>query len=221
VTDNLPAKYYWQELKTLLGDYKPKAEMPCWRCNTPEGTAICWGFAQMAGATIEQRVLPPGTAPMLEAVASDLEDEPTPTSPAIAPSLESQNLFMLRDRVLSGDRLKAAAIKAAGGIRALARKLGTHPEFIERWEHIPAKRLQAVATITGLPQHVLRPDLFPGVDEPQSYWRTKEEEDEAWAREHAQQLWLPLPYPPGFLPAHCCARRPQLTLVVNRREVEP
>jgi DNA-binding transcriptional regulator YdaS (Cro superfamily) len=196
----LPAEYHFHELKKLLGEYKPKPDMPCWHCDEPEAAEICFAFANFVCAARPR--LPRGPTPTLDAIA-DLA-EPLPESPPT-----------LADDVLSGDRIKAAAIKAAGGIRSLARRLGIRPEAIEQWTCIPAERLQAVATISGWPQHVLRPDLFPGVDEPQSYWRTKEEEDEAWLWSHTRQLWLPLPYPPGFLPARCCARRPQLTLVVG------
>jgi hypothetical protein len=214
-----PAEYHFHELKRLLGEYKPKADMPCFRCDEPEGAEICFALVQFAAAAYDR--LPPGTMPKLNAL---LAPEPAPASPpslvaeplAEPPSLRDENLFMLRDYVLSGDTIKAAAIKAAGGVRSLARGLGIRHEAIEQWECIPAERLQAIATISGWPQHVLRPDLFPGVDEPQSYWHTKEEEDEAWNWSHARQLWLPLPYPPGFLPAHCCARRPRLALVVSK-----
>jgi hypothetical protein len=147
--------------------------------------------------------------------APEPEPEPEPKSEPETPfMLRDENLFMLRDYVLSGEKLVAAAIKAAGGIRLLARKLGIRPESIEQWRYIPDERLQAVANITGLPQHVLRPDLFD-VSAPQFYC-TEEEADEIWKWSHAWQLWLPLPYPPGFLPACCCARRPRLTLVVDR-----
>jgi hypothetical protein len=198
---SLPVKYHFHELKKLLGDCKLTPDMPCFRCNEPEAWDITHAFAKF-GAAAHDRV-PPGTMPTLDALtapAPEREGEPL------------SDLFMLRDYVLSQDTIMAAAIKAAGGIRVLTRKLGIHQRVVEQWERIPVERLQAVAKITGLPQHVLRPDLFD-VSEAQTYYATKEEEDEAWKWRHAWQLWLPLPYPPGFLPAHCCARRPRLTLV--------
>jgi hypothetical protein len=147
--------------------------------------------------------------PKLDALfASEPAVEPVGPSPESGP-LEGR--FMLRDYVISADTIMAAAIKAAGGFRALPHKLGIRREAIEQWKYIPAERLHAVAQATGLPQHVLRPDLFD-VGDAQFYW-TKEEEDEVWKWSHAWQLWLPLPYPAGFLPRHCCARRPRLTLV--------
>jgi len=175
---------------------------------------IRFAFAKF-GATAHDR-LPPGTLPTMDALFApdpepdNLASNPKPDNPHM---LCDDNLFMLRDYVLSGDTIVATAIKAAGGIRLLARKLGIRPEDIERWKCIPTERLQAIARIAGLPQHVLRPDLFE-VSAPQFYC-TEEEADEIWKWSHAWQLWLSLPYPAGFLPAHCCARRVQLKLVTE------
>jgi hypothetical protein len=212
---DLPAEYHFHELKKLFGDYKPTGTMPCFRCNEPESHDICFAFAKFGAAAHDR--LPRGTMPKLDALfAPEPKPEPEPTSePEPGPRLLSDdNLFMLRDYVLSGETLMAAAIKAAGGLRALSRKLGIRLEVIEQWKRIPAGILPVVAKVTGLPQHVLRPDLFD-VSAPQFYW-TEEEADEIWKWSHAWQLWLPLPYPPGFLPTHCCARRPRLALVVNK-----
>jgi hypothetical protein len=213
---DLPAEYHFHELNKLFGDYKPRAEMPCFHCDEPEAMDIRFAFAKFAAAVHPR--LPRGTMPMVDALfAPEPEPEVETTS---EPELETgprllsdDNLFMLRDFVLSGEKLVAAAIKAAGGLRALARKLGIRREVIEQWKRIPVERLQTVAKVTGLPQHVLRPDLFD-VSAPQFYC-TEEEADEIWKWSHARQLWLPLPYPPGFLPAHCCARRVQLKLVTE------
>lgn len=56
-----------------------------------------------------------------------------------------------------------AAIRAAGGSTALARRLGLTPSAIGNWRStgIPAARAPEVSRVTGLPLHVLRPDLFP------------------------------------------------------------
>jgi DNA-binding transcriptional regulator YdaS (Cro superfamily) len=186
--------------------------MPCFHCDEPEAIRIVCAFAQFGAAALP--MVPRDTAPTLHAIADCVsEPEPEPTEPLPDPG-PLDGLFMLRDYVIAEHKIMAAAIKAAGGIRILARKLGIHREVIEQWKRIPAERLQAAAKATGLPQHVLRPDLFD-VGERQSYW-TEEEEDEIWKWSRAWQLWLPLPYPPGFLPAHCCARRPRLTLVVSK-----
>jgi DNA-binding transcriptional regulator YdaS (Cro superfamily) len=215
----LPAEYYFHELKKLFGDYKPKAGMPCFHCHEPEAIEITIAFAQF-GAAAHPR-LPHGTLPALDRMVDLAEPTPSPASePSAAPvealpEPESDGLVFLRDYVLAEDTIMAAVIKAAGGIHVLARKLGISHAAIEQWKRIPVERLQAVAKVTGLPQHVLRPDLFPDVGECQFYW-TEEEADEIWKWSRAWQLWLPLPYPPGFLPALCCARRSRLTLVVNK-----
>jgi DNA-binding transcriptional regulator YdaS (Cro superfamily) len=212
----LPAEYHWHELKKLFGDYKPKPEMPCFHCHEREAIEIMIAFAQF-GAAAHPR-FPRGTLPTLDRIVDLAEPapEPAPEPDLAEPSPDpTEGLFMLRDYFLSEEEVMAAAIKAAGGINTLARKLGIRHKAIEQWKRIPVERLQAVAKVTSLPQHVLRPDLFPDVGERQFYW-TEEEADEIWKWSRAWQLWLPLPYPPGFLPAHCCARRPRLMLVVNK-----
>ena len=55
---------------------------------------------------------------------------------------------------------KAAAIKAAGGVRALARALGIKHASIVGWSEIPAGRLVDVERVTGVPREILRPDLY-------------------------------------------------------------
>ena len=208
-----PAEYHYHELEKLFGDYKPTASMPCFRCDEPEASEIRFAFAKFAAAAHDR--LPSGTMPKMDALFA-LEPKPEAES-ADQPSLDpgpDEGLFMLRDYVIAEDKIMAAAIKAAGGLRVLARELDVHPAVIEEWKRIPVARLPAIARITGLPQHVLRPDLFD-VGAPQSYYGTKEEEDESWRWNYAQQLWLPLPYPPGFLPARCCARRVRLKLVAG------
>src|SRR5262245_16270134 len=61
------------------------------------------------------------------------------------------------------------AIQAAGGVGALARKIGIAQPSVSNWSRIPAERVLAVEAVTGVSRAVLRPDLFadPGgvVDE--------------------------------------------------------
>ncbi len=52
------------------------------------------------------------------------------------------------------------AISAVGGMRALARALGISQPAISAWRRVPADRLAAVETVTGVPRAELRPDLF-------------------------------------------------------------
>ncbi len=57
------------------------------------------------------------------------------------------------------------AIQAAGGVGALARALGISQPAVSNWLKIPAERVLAVAALTGLKRSVLRPDLYPIMDE--------------------------------------------------------
>jgi DNA-binding transcriptional regulator YdaS (Cro superfamily) len=52
------------------------------------------------------------------------------------------------------------ACDKAGGMRALARELGINYQAIQTWKRIPAERVLAVETITGIPREQLRPDLY-------------------------------------------------------------
>ena len=53
------------------------------------------------------------------------------------------------------------AIKAAGGISALARALGVAQPSISTWTRVPAERVLSVESLTAVPRQVLRPDLYP------------------------------------------------------------
>src|SRR5262249_43601853 len=52
------------------------------------------------------------------------------------------------------------AIQAAGGVGALARKIGISQPSVSNWTRIPADRIAAVEAATGVGRAVLRPDLF-------------------------------------------------------------
>ncbi len=52
------------------------------------------------------------------------------------------------------------AIRAAGGVGALARKIGISQPSVSNWLRIPAERVPAVEAATGVDRSVLRPDLF-------------------------------------------------------------
>jgi len=52
------------------------------------------------------------------------------------------------------------AIRAAGGVGALARKIGISQPSVSNWSRIPAERVSAVEAATGIDRRVLRPDLF-------------------------------------------------------------
>jgi TorA maturation chaperone TorD len=53
------------------------------------------------------------------------------------------------------------AIRAAGGVGALARGLGISQPSVSTWRRIPAERVIAVESLTGVSRSVLRPDLYP------------------------------------------------------------
>ena len=52
------------------------------------------------------------------------------------------------------------AINAAGGVGALARKIGIAQPSVSNWTRVPSERLAAVEAATGVRRTVLRPDLF-------------------------------------------------------------
>ena len=52
------------------------------------------------------------------------------------------------------------AIRAAGGVGALARKIGISQPSVSNWSRIPAERVVAVEAATGVDRSVLRPDLY-------------------------------------------------------------
>jgi hypothetical protein len=56
------------------------------------------------------------------------------------------------------DGLKAA-VKAAGGIEALALALHINPSAVEQWKRVPAERVMQIERLTNIPRDVLRPDL--------------------------------------------------------------
>ncbi|HEY8579891.1 MAG TPA: Cro/CI family transcriptional regulator [Beijerinckiaceae bacterium] len=52
------------------------------------------------------------------------------------------------------------AIKAAGGVAALARMLGISQPSVSGWSRIPAERVLAVEALTKVPRSLLRSDLY-------------------------------------------------------------
>jgi TorA maturation chaperone TorD len=60
------------------------------------------------------------------------------------------------------DQGLAEAIRAAGGVGALARKIGIAQPSVSNWSRIPAERVVAVEDATGVHRTVLRPDLYGG-----------------------------------------------------------
>ena len=52
------------------------------------------------------------------------------------------------------------AIRALGGVSALARGLGVAQPTVSLWHRIPAERVLSVEALTSVPRTVLRPDLY-------------------------------------------------------------
>ncbi|HYM32773.1 MAG TPA: molecular chaperone TorD family protein, partial [Candidatus Cybelea sp.] len=59
-----------------------------------------------------------------------------------------------------GDPGLEEAIRAAGGITELARRIGISQPSVSNWERIPAGRVLSVEAATGVARAVLRPDLY-------------------------------------------------------------
>ena len=72
------------------------------------------------------------------------------------------------------------AIRAAGGIGELARRLGISQPSVSNWDRIPAERVLSVEQATGVARALLRPDLYA-----RQLRETLDEVDAARAREYA------------------------------------
>jgi len=72
------------------------------------------------------------------------------------------------------------AIRLAGGVGALARKIGISQPSVSNWSRVPAERVLSVEAATGVSRAVLRPDLYA-----QSAAENVEEVDAARAQEYA------------------------------------
>src|SRR5215469_14820644 len=68
------------------------------------------------------------------------------------------------------------AIRAAGGVGALARKIGISQPSLSNWSRVPAERVLSVESVSGIDRAVLRPDLYSAPDD---------EIDAARAREYS------------------------------------
>jgi TorA maturation chaperone TorD len=52
------------------------------------------------------------------------------------------------------------AIRVAGGVGALAQKIGISQPSVSNWSRVPAERVTSVEAVTGVARDVLRPDLY-------------------------------------------------------------
>jgi TorA maturation chaperone TorD len=74
------------------------------------------------------------------------------------------------------------AIRAAGGVGALARKIGISQPSVSNWSRIPAERVLSVEAATGVSRGILRPDLYA---EHHGFAGDVDEVDTARAQEYA------------------------------------
>ena len=56
------------------------------------------------------------------------------------------------------------AIRAAGGVGALSRRIGISQPSLSNWSHVPAERVLSVERATGIDRALLRPDLYAAPD---------------------------------------------------------
>jgi TorA maturation chaperone TorD len=73
------------------------------------------------------------------------------------------------------------AVRAAGGVGALARRIGISQPSVSNWSRIPAERVLSVEAATGVDRSILRPDLY---SERQPNGGDVEEVDAARAQEY-------------------------------------
>jgi TorA maturation chaperone TorD len=73
------------------------------------------------------------------------------------------------------------AIRAAGGVSELARRLAIAQPSVSNWERVPAERVASVEEATGIDRTRLRPDLFA----PRAAGEPIDEVDAARAQEYA------------------------------------
>jgi len=52
------------------------------------------------------------------------------------------------------------AIRAAGGVTELARRIGVSQPSVSNWTRVPSERVVSVEAATGVPRQILRPDLY-------------------------------------------------------------
>ena len=57
------------------------------------------------------------------------------------------------------------AIRAAGGVTELARRIGISQPSVSNWTRVPAERVLTVEAVTGVARAILRPDLYGGEGE--------------------------------------------------------
>jgi len=57
------------------------------------------------------------------------------------------------------------AVASVGGQAKFARLIGVTAQAVSQWDEVPPLRVLAVESVSGVPRHELRPDLYPVEDE--------------------------------------------------------
>ena len=107
------------------------------------------------------------------------------------------------------------AIRAAGGVTALARELGLAQPSVSNWSRIPAERVAAVEAITGIDRAELRPDLYV-----QTMTEAVDDIDVARAQEYALLATLLVRAPDAALLAQLATLRGE-SLRLGRKGLLP
>lgn len=79
------------------------------------------------------------------------------------------------------DRGLEEAIRAAGGVTELARRIGISQPSVSNWTRVPADRVLTIEAVTGVGRAILRPDLYDDSKKP----RDVDDVDLARAQEYA------------------------------------
>lgn len=53
------------------------------------------------------------------------------------------------------------ALARTNGAYGLAKAVGLTHQAIQKWQRVPAERVHEVERASGVPRHLLRPDLYP------------------------------------------------------------
>ncbi len=70
----------------------------------------------------------------------------------------------MRDRIAVPELAKSAlalAVAASNGPVKLGGEIGVTPQAISQWRYVPSQRVLDVERVSGVPRHILRPDLYP------------------------------------------------------------
>lgn len=73
---------------------------------------------------------------------------------------QEANFFMGAKAKRRTDRGLRTALKAAGGVSALANRLKLTRAAVSRWSKVPFDQILAVEKATGVPRAILRPEMF-------------------------------------------------------------